>query len=167
MQIDFMIKQAAGAYLINDIVIIHGKIEAIYGGWFVYEPYITLSIDANDSEIGSALRQALSQSKKESELDKPIADEEYKKGFMKPILKSAKVTSYRKLVQNSIYCSVAHINDRIEITPTHNGGTKGSKKGFGHLPDQLTAMDIDVSDQILGKTLKKCFARCTSIYNDV
>jgi hypothetical protein len=154
--------QCAGAYIIEDRIILHSSLNSEYG-WLMYGPCSEITINSPVQEIGEAVKKALSASRHESEIEESVSKEMLNRYF-NAFLRVAGVTSNRKLVQSSLYCGILHREQEIIFSPTHNGGTKGSKKGHQFkgnsikIPYQASAVEV-------GSALIECCSLCTSIYN--
>ena len=153
-----MVKQSAGAYRLPHRILIHGQARTVVGFWIDCQPYITLSINARELEIGKTLLYALSQSKT------GVPDLTEFKGLMKPLIKAAGVRSYRRLLELAVYCGIGRTSESYTIDPTHNGGTRGDDKGFGYLPERRILIPFDAMPEQLGSALLRGFEACTSIY---
>jgi hypothetical protein len=152
-----------GAFVINQQIIFRSYVKSSYGGWIGYGPCIVKDMNSQKEDIGQAVVEALNESKMESDLEKPITKEESTKQFKK-YQKIVNVSSNRRLIQNSIYCGIQRTGNTIVFTPTHNGGTKGDKKGHQFKPNSIELSD-SASIGELGSALLECIALCTSTYN--
>ena len=158
-----MDNQVAGAFVIDKQIIFRSYVLDSYQTWVGYGSCIVKSMNSQLIDIGQAIVEALNESKLESDLEEPITSEEMAKQ-RKYLLKTAKVTSHRKLVQNSVYCDICRNGNSFEFTPTHNGGTRGDKKGHQFLRKSIVVPGI-ASYEELGSAFLECISLCTSIYN--
>lgn len=118
------------------------------------EPFVTLPLDASNSSIGSAIKNALVLSK-----DVIPHPSDWKR-FALPRLTAAGVKTERSFQLGGTLVEVQSNGQLLTFTPTRNGGAVGDSKGFYPLADEAFEMTSD-SDDILGETLCKAIERCS------
>ena len=148
----------ASAYRLKDRLIIHSDARTAPGYYVLAEPVLQLDVSASPREIGEVILSALAGS--HDRVDVP-ADLQ---GLVKPLLKAAGVSSYRRLQQSAVYCSICWMPEEIQIIPTHNGGTKGDSQGFIHQMQHRVCISVDSAAEEIGVALVLGFSYCTSIY---
>ena len=122
--------------------------------------------NSTDEEIGSAMRQALSHSKRISAAEFQAL---FKSGIVQKKMKehedsSIKEHGYksrRALYLNMKNCTVSQHEDRIEVQPMHHN----SIDGFSATKQDISKMlnvNVDASDSELGAAIKEGLCRCTS-----
>ncbi len=150
--------QYAGAYQLSGLYVIHSKTvtDVIT---IISEPYLVLDSKAPLTEIGQAVLQALSESKTGVPFVKTPSSER-----LRPLLKAAGVNSYKRFVEQAIYCGITRNATSILIDPSDNGGTKGDAKGFNYRPERRIILDSNPAEEQLGRALLQGFHACKTIY---
>lgn len=115
----------AGAYLRRNRIIAHSESVTVAGVGIVSQPVFELATD-NVVDLGVAILEALQHSK--SGVPHPAQTEWGKIG--EPVLKAARVRSWRALVTSAKYVQVRIEPDCVVFTPTRN---LGPKDGFTEL----------------------------------
>jgi hypothetical protein len=72
--------------------------------------------------------------------------------------------SHQQLQQTAVKCGIYVREERIEIEPTHNGGTRGDTKGFMPIMESLVTVARDASPEEVGAALIQGFDLCTSVF---
>lgn len=154
-------KSCAGAYRINNnSLLIYPESRTTNGLWIATEPYLFLDLPAEYKIIGESISHSL-----DSSVQNLPVPHDYRQ-LSKKIAQAAKITSYRKLVQSSMYCQVIEEQGGISIIPTHNGGTKGDTKGFHSRPENKIVVERDKNTELIGAALLKGFDDCSTIYGE-
>jgi hypothetical protein len=124
------------------------------GHWVVGGSAAALPRPSSPQELGrlvlDALRQSLAQSPPEGE-----------RNLMRPVLRAAKLRSYRRLLEQSALCSVLEDGTDLVLTPTRNGGSTGPDRGFVPLAEEATKcprqnQDIALVGHAVLETLERC-----------
>lgn len=154
-------EQLASAFRLSDRIIVHSNAQAEAGFWVSTEPYFTLDADASAPEIGEALARALSESRTGFSVAKMDMQ-----AVMKPLLRAARVRSWRRFVQQAVCCNITYEPSQgFQIDPTHNGGTRGDSKGFQFRPSRRIVVASEAAAEELGSALLRGFEACTSVYH--
>ncbi len=150
--------QGASAFRMNERFVIHSDSKTEVGVYVASEPFIVLDIQASPGEIGEAVLRALLASKAGIVFPADL------KPIDKKLFKAAKVSSHRQFQQSAIHCGISKTSTGIQIDPSHNGGTRGDKKGFQYRPERRLIVRLEDSPEQLGLALLRAFDACTSIY---
>jgi hypothetical protein len=156
---DQVVIKKAGAYLLDDRIIVHSNVIYKSGLAIASEPVLTAMIHDEPLEIGKLLLMALSSA------ETNVSDPDKYEGNIKPVLNVAGVRSNKELQEQAMYCVIEQYEAGYIITPTHNGGTRGNSKGFQFLPVEAFRLSSTCKQDELGTSLLKAFKKCTSIYD--
>ena len=124
------------------------------GYWVLGQSAAALPRTSSPQELGrlvlDALRKSLAQSPPEGEGN-----------LMKPVLRAAKLRSYRTLVEQSALCSVLEDGADLLLTPTRNGGSTGPDRGFVPLAKEAKKCPRKNQDiALVGSAVLETFERC-------
>lgn len=75
-------------------------------------------------------------------------------------LDAAGVSSWSTFVRLAKNISF-RIRDEIEIMPYHNGGLKGSGRGYTELQDRAIHLPLNASHEKIGRAIMEAFKRCS------
>jgi hypothetical protein len=154
-----VVRKSAGAYLLEDRIIVHSILIYKSGLAIASEPVLSAKLRDDSLEIGNLLLMALGS----AETD--ITDPDKYEGNIKPVLNVAGVRSIKELHEQAMYCVIEQDETGYIITPTHNGGTRGNSKGFQFLPVEAFSLSSTCKPDELGSSLFGAFKKCSSIYN--
>jgi hypothetical protein len=148
----------ASAYQFPNRLVMHGVAQTVSGFYVAHEPYLSLPTGISLDEIGSVILSVLDGFK--IDYPRPTNWPELTKKF----LQDMRVKSNRKLQEDSILCNIAQYGECFEFIPTHNGGTRGDKKGFSPIPGGEFSIPGFLLKKDLGGALQRSFELCTSVY---
>jgi hypothetical protein len=118
------------------------------------EPIDMLPHAVAAADLGRALQRALSAAKE------GVAHPTDWKAQLSPLLQCAKIRSWNALQKAAKMCQVEALNGQMRITPSRNGGTSGSDKGYHHIADQTVLLPLDCSAEELGAGLLQALTLC-------
>ncbi|HZB13129.1 MAG TPA: contact-dependent growth inhibition system immunity protein [Chryseolinea sp.] len=150
--------KGAGATLYPDKIVIEtvDRIKDLYG-------VVSTNVTLLDSKVGSdvlgrTLRHHLEQSR--DDLKKTIDTE----GRYNDYLKAVGFKNRKEQYKNALHLIIHQDGDRISVAPTINGGPTGKNRGFGNTKDEPMTVDISITDEELGNTLRLGWSKCVCNY---
>lgn len=63
-------------------------------------------------------------------------------------------------MKDSLYVAVDREGNKIEFTPTINGGSSGKAKGYDFLPDDSLTIDYIENFEIIGNSFNLAIQKC-------
>jgi hypothetical protein len=153
-------REIAVCYRYDDRVFLCASCVTDAGFRFDSEPYRLLSANASDAELGSALLEVLAGAKRII----PTPDREAARNARARLLRAAGLSSERKLQQRAVCCTIYRDPRELRFTPSHNGGTRGDRKGFHHRSDTSVAIPPNGPPAQAGEALRSALSRCTSVF---
>lgn len=118
------------------------------------EPINVLPGDAAASDLGTALQKALRAAKE------GVAHPTDWKAHLEPLLRCAKLRSWNALQKSAKMCQVEALDRELRITPSRNGETSGSDKGYHPIVDQAITLPLDCSAEELGSAVLRALTFC-------
>jgi hypothetical protein len=128
------------------------------GFYVACDPYLTISLDAANDDLGRAVRASLEGYR--SEIARPSDWKQLRVSFVEGL--GAK--SHRQLQQYAINCRIVEWERELEFQPTHNGGTKGDSKGFQPISGTSFMVAAGATAAEIGTALVRGFDLCTTTY---
>jgi hypothetical protein len=119
------------------------------------QPIEVLPGAASAADLGAAIQNALSAAKE------GVAHPTDWKAHLMPLLESAKIRSWNALLKSAKMCEVETLGHEIRVTPSRNGGTSGSDKGYHPIADRAIVLPALCSDDELGASVLRAVALCT------
>ncbi len=155
--------RSAAAYRLRDRIVIHAEAKAgEFGPTMSAAPFLTLPPGAAPEEVGAGILAALDAYR--SEVPTPTKSD-YDVAA-RSLYRAAGVSSNRKLLEASLYCRASESRDLFQYLPYHNGGTRGSRKGFQpKLPLEWLLVRKPATAVELGEALARAFELCTTVYD--
>ena len=125
-----------------------------------------LSSASTDTQLGAALRFALSKSRQVTVAE---FQEIFKSGLIQKIAKEREVSvmqqygykTRKALMKRMDCCWVTGQGEKIEIKPTHHKNIDGYS-GISNDGPEILVVAADITDSQLGAALREGFSRCTS-----
>ena len=115
-----------------------------------------LDADTSELEIGKAIMKHLALSK--SGIKSP--DDKAWKETNEAYKRITGLKTMKEQMKDSRYVSVDREGNKIEFTPTINGGTSGKAKGYDFLPDDSLTIDYVEDFEIIGSSFKLALQKC-------
>jgi hypothetical protein len=144
--------RCAGVYLRGADIIVHAKSQTTDGVWILAEPVTQLEAGCSDGALGGQVRAALRASRCGVPRPKAWA------GLVEPLLKAARVRSYKRFVDGAWYVTVDEGEGGITLTPTRN---QGAKEGFAEDGDAASVVPGSATDAALGAEVRTALGRAT------
>ena len=150
----------AGAYRFSDRTVLHSQ--GRLPGWTMIacDPYITLPRDAAAEDVGRAVQSVVAGFRPQ------VPDPADFKQVTAAFVRGVGARSNKQLQESSIACNLSERNAQLEFEPCHNGGTSGDTKGFQPIPGARFSLSANSTPAEIGAALDRCFALCTSIYDE-
>jgi len=129
------------------------------GHWVVGRTAAALPKACAPEQLGRLVLDALAESLAQSTSDG-------QRDLMRPVLRAAKLRSYRQLLEQSVLGAVHEDGTDLVLTPTRNAGSTGPDRGFVHLAEQAAKHPrrnrdaTSVGNAVL-ETLERCLWRAT------
>ncbi len=126
------------------------------GLWVACEPYVVLPAAPTPDQVGQAVLESLklSQGSEPTPVD-------WKKSSA-PRLAAAGVRSESAFQRGSKLVSIEQAAGEIRFVPHHNGGTRGSAKGFTPINKECTSLPEPGESFKVGSVALASLLRCTS-----
>jgi hypothetical protein len=153
-------REAAVCYRYGNSLFLCASCVTDAGFGFDSEPYRLLSPNLPDDELGAIILEVLAESKRII----PAPDRDRMRHARTQLLRAAGLSSERKLQQKAICCTITRDGQELRFTPSHNGGTRGDKKGFHHMNDALLTIPANGPPARAAETLRETLRRCTSVF---
>jgi hypothetical protein len=150
----------AGAYRFPDRIVLHSQGRLPSWAMIACEPFLTLPRDANPEEVGRAVQSVLAGFRAE------ITDSPNLKDVTAAFVRGVGAKSHKQLQETSISCGIREREGQLEFQPEHNGGTSGDTKGFQSISGAQFSLPANSAPAEIGAALLRCFALCTTIYDD-
>jgi hypothetical protein len=115
-----------------------------------------LDSETSDLEIGKTILMHLALSK--SGIKKP-SDQE-RKEINETYRRITGLRSIKEQMKDSQYVLIDREGNKIEFTPTINGGTSGKAKGYDFLPDDSLTIDYIEDFALIGNTFNLALQKC-------
>lgn len=129
---------------------VHSSSQTTAGLWIRNDAPVLVPSKENVGEIGRSVRQCLEASRQ------GVPHPTVWTNMFKPVLKAAKVRSYRAFMTSARCLGVSVAEGVVTLTPTRNEGSRG---GFAYLPD---AAKITLgSDETLGAAVLEALEKST------
>ena len=150
--------QNASAIKWPDRILVLSSTKTESGFRILSAPFIPLPIDASIEEIGYSINTALVSNKFN------IRDPDWKDKTLKiERFNAARVKSEKAYMTDARLVHIFKDAEKITITPTINGGTKGAKKGFEEIIDQKAEIDLNSSEKDIGMKVKEMWSKCITL----
>jgi hypothetical protein len=123
--------------------------QTVPGFWIACDPFFRLPGDADDTQLATALLDALGSSR--HNVSPP------RKGVtpFDPILRSLKLTSYAQYMRGTLSVGVMRNSRQVIVTPKLNGG---ARTGFTEMLDQAETLN-DPSALVMSQAVRRALAR--------
>jgi len=131
-----------------------------------FDPLL-LPIDIDAQNLGRSIRVALNANKKippeslKEFIFSPITND-WMENRKKNIMKKYGYKTKKILFRNMRNVFVKLMDKEVVVSPTHQDGLDFSFTGLKKVDDLI--IDINCSDEELGRTVKLAYEKCTSIY---
>jgi hypothetical protein len=118
-------------------------------------PVEVLPETASAADLGAAIQKAMSAAKE------GVAHPTDWNAHLRPLLELAKIRSWNVLQKSAKMCQVETLGHEIRVTPSRNGGTSGSDKGYHPIADRAIVLTVHCSDDELGTSVLRAVTLCT------
>ena len=152
--------KSAAAYKFPDRIVLHSQGRLPEWALIACEPFLTLPRDASREDFGRAVQTVLAGFRAE------IPDSPDLKNVTAAFVRGVGAKSHKQLQETSISCKIRELDGQLEFEPSHNGGTSGDTKGFRPVPGSQFSLPANSTPAEIGAALLRCFALCTTIYDD-
>jgi hypothetical protein len=155
---DYRQHQSAQVLLLADRIVMHpwGYPGPQYGPVFT-PPVIRLPLSVSALQFADAMRTTLNSSMYDVRLPNQYSD------YVRPLYDAAEVDSWLQLQQVAQSVGLNLTNDFIDITPSHNGGTRGEDSGFSPLQELAVRVSVDVPDAEFARIVRDAFRACSGL----
>ncbi|MDR0516480.1 MAG: CdiI family contact-dependent growth inhibition immunity protein [Fibromonadaceae bacterium] len=143
--------KSTSIYMRNKHYYIMPYSQTTVGLYIGVEPITVLDDNVSDKILGKSIVDSFAFSKEE------IPNPSDSDNVAKPLLKAAKVKSWRAFMSGSESISFENIDGVIKLLPWVNGGAVGPGRGFRSNGEKDCILSADCSAAELGKTVKKMF----------
>jgi hypothetical protein len=149
----------ANAYWQPKQILIYGQHRTRAGFHISAEPWLSLPADADPPIVGEMVQRALASYR----VDVPTPDwrsPEWKT-LRASFHRAAGVRSEREFQLKGRLVQITWDDGRLDVCPTHNGGTKGDEKGFRNLRSIEATIEPPQGHAAIGVAIRDAWARCT------
>lgn len=144
--------RCAGVYLRGADIVVHSESQTRDGAWILAEPVTQLEAGCSDASLGGQVRAALRASR--TGIPHPKAWT----GMVEPLLRAARVRSYKSFVDGAWYVTVDERAGGITLVPTRN---RGAREGFAEDPDAASFVAEGATDAALGAAVRTALGRAS------
>lgn len=149
--------QSVGAILYPDKIIIETQHQVKDGFWIVTDKISILPPDIEDEKLGENIIRHLELSK--VNVPNPKGQEGFKK-IQDNYQKATGLKTQKAQMDRARYLSIARENNKVELSPTANGGASGERKGYHYKPDDKIELSQNVTLTELGQQVRIAWLRC-------
>lgn len=155
---DYRQHQSAQVLLMADRIVMHpwGYPGPKYGPIFT-PPVIRMPVSVSDLQFADALRTILGSSMHDVRLPNQYSD------YARPLYEATGVDNWLQLQTLAQSVGLNLSANHIDITPSHNGGTRGDDSGFSPLFEMSVRVDVDVPDADLARVVRDAFHACSGL----
>jgi len=114
-----------------------------------------LNSNSSDIEIGKTILKHLSLSR----TIKKLSDETKKENY-EIYKKITGLKSMKAQMKDSLCVNIHRQNNKIEFSPTVNGGTAGDRKGFHFSDEGKIVIENNEDFELIGKSLRLALEKC-------
>jgi hypothetical protein len=149
----------ASAYKRAGLILIYASAKTVPGFLIDTPPWITLSDEVRNAELGEAVRTALAAYREGVSVPDYLSADW--KALRRARYRAAGVNSERAYMTGSTYVSLCAENGSLRLTPSRNGGTRGDGKGFHFLPEFELQTQANPDSDAIGRAVREALDRCT------
>jgi hypothetical protein len=147
-------ERLASVYIRSNDYLVEANSKVETGFWVSTNPVIRLSRSASVTDLGTAVRLALAESRRGGSYPSLGG------AFPSSLLEVAGVRSWNDLQRSAALCLVKGDSSIIRVVPHRNGGTTGDDKGYHSLSESSVDVAADASDDELGAAVRAAMSAC-------
>lgn len=138
---------SAALYLRGTRIVVHSRSKTDVGVWVACAPFITLTSDTSDQELGEAVLAAMAGSKE----NVPHPPQSEWRSVVTPLLKASGTRSWKVFAQGAVSVSLRQRENTMLLMPMEN---QGPKNGFAEKLGSELSVSAD-SAQEVGAVLRE------------